>query len=163
MVTCMKTEHRIISGRNNKKGIALVYAILILVVVSILSVSVLALFSSNLRQEEYQKEYMEAYYLAYSGIQMAFSAITAEDNLGNPNDLFNKLKNGSISECTQNGISYGAGVINIKVIKINDISSTYNGLIKITSTGKLNSNGFSVTRCLYIDPLDQQNVMWENN
>jgi Tfp pilus assembly protein PilX len=158
----MKKKFKLNSGIHGKRGMALVYAVIILLVITILTASVFAMFTSNLRQEEYQKNYIEAYYLAYSGIQMAFSAIIAEDSSGNPNDLFNKLKDGIIAECNQNNISYGNGVIDIHVDVVDDPASAYDNFIKIRSTGTLSAGGITVTRILYVDPLDQQNVIWAN-
>jgi hypothetical protein len=158
----MKNEVRMIY-RKNKNGAALAYAIVVLLVISIFTVSIMSIFSNNLNQVEYQKHYTQAYYLAYSGVEMAFSALIAEDASHVPNHLFNQLKNGTITLLTQNNIAYGDGLIDIRAEIVNDTTSSYNGWIKITSTGTLNANNFAVTRILYIDPLDQQNTVWKIN
>ena len=160
----MNYINRLTIRKSNNRGVALIYVVLVLLIVSIFSVSILAIFNGNLNQEEYQKQYAKAYYLAYSGVQMAFSALNVS---GTPSDLFTQLKNGTISKLplvgTQQVISFGDGTIAISAIKITDPTSPYIGWIKISSTGTLSSNSISVTRCLYINPIDQKDTVWKNN
>jgi len=131
-------------------------------VISILTSAILLTFSANFNQINHQKNYAEAYYLAYSGVQMAFGALIADDDSGDPNDLFNQFKNGTISQLTQDDITYGSGSIDILVTKINDANSNYNGWIMIESTATLSQNGYSLTRIFYVDPNDQKNTAWKD-
>lgn len=146
----------------NKKGVALFYAIIVLLVISILTSAVLLSFSSNLNQIVFQKNYAEAYYLSYSGVQMAFAALTANDLVGQPNDLFNQLKTGAVPSLSQQDIAYGNGVVDIDVTLVDDPASAYDGWIRIQSTATLSTNNLSVTRILYIDPNDQKNTAWKD-
>lgn len=147
---------------HSKKGVALVYAVIVLMVISILTSAILLTFSANFNQINHQKKYAEAYYLAYSGVQMAFGALIADDDTGMPNDLFNKFKNGTVSQLTQENIAYGSGEIDISVIKVNDSASNFNGWIMIQSTATLSQSGFTLTRIFYVDPYDQKNTAWKD-
>lgn len=55
----------------NRNGNALVFMLMIFLVISILTTSILFIFNSNLKQAKHQQNLMEAYYLAYSGAEMA--------------------------------------------------------------------------------------------
>lgn len=145
-----------------KNGVALVYAVIVLLVVSILTSAILLTFSANLNQINRQKNYSEAYYLAYSGVQMAFAALIANDDTGVPNDLFNQFVNGTISHLSQDDIVYGNGVIDISVDMIDDNASNFDGWIMIQSTATLSQGGFTLTRIFYVDPYDQKNTAWQD-
>ena len=65
---------------NSKKGSALLYVFVIIIVLSVLTMTILSILASNTKQAQYQEDSMETYYLAYSGVQMAYSALLANSN-----------------------------------------------------------------------------------
>lgn len=152
----------------NKKGSALVYVILIFMTVAILGFSVIYMNDTNRIQAKQQEHSMEAYYLAYSGIEMGYAAL-----LANSNDLFNQINTGKITRLDSvtnsntknkdsNGhIIYGSGKIDIKIEKAK--SGQYKDWIKITSIGYVQDLKVSKTRVLYINPDDPAEVNWNNN
>lgn len=70
----------ILSGR---RGAALIFVILALVLVSIFALAVASLVHGNLDQAVNQESDMQAYYLALSGQDLAYSALLQEDVDGN--------------------------------------------------------------------------------
>jgi hypothetical protein len=146
------------------KGSALVYTLIVFMMASIFGTIVISVFNNNLLQTKNQEHHAEAYYLAYSGIEMAFSALIADEN-----DLFNKIKNGNITtldsrtdpntDKTDGHILFQTGYIDFIVTRSNE--TNYVGWIKIVSTGTLKSNNVSYMRTLYIDPSNQKNVVWK--
>jgi len=147
----------------NRKGSAMVLAIIVFLIVMIFGTSVTMIFSNNLNQAKRQEYMAEAYYLAYSGIELAFSSLSAPDADEDPNEYFNYLSlHGSLPTGIYNPqtISHGRGTITIEVDRIDDTDSVYNGWIRIESTGTLTSNGISRTRVIYIDPEDTRNTFW---
>lgn len=141
---------------NSRNGSALVFIIIVLLIVAIFSSSILFMFNSNLRQAKHQQDSMEAYYLAYSGVEMAFSAITA-----NSNALIEDLIDGTESSLNENDIDYGEGYIDIEVVKSTD--ANFEDWIKITSTGTLKRNNHSYTRTMYVNPSNINDFVWINN
>lgn len=145
-----------VSFNNKRSGSALAFIVIALLVVAILTSSILYIFNSNLKQAKYQEYAMEAYYLAYSGVEMGLSAITA-----NSNALLEEVKNGSKTSLIENDIEFGRGFIDIIVIKSSDVN--FEDWIKITSTGRLRVNNQSFTRSLYLNPSNINDFVWVNN
>ncbi len=139
---------------SNNKGAGLATVIVMLFVVMVFVAIITDLFFSNIGMAHYQEDSMEVYYLAYSGVQMAFTALIADDN-----ELFDGIKDGDIAELTESDIIFENGTIDLYVTKSTE--ADYLGWIKIISTGKLNLNDVEQTRTVYIDPLDQKNVVWK--
>lgn len=143
-------------GTLNKKGSALVYVILIFMTVAILGFSVIYMNDTNRIQAKQQEHSMEAYYLAYSGIEMGYTALLADSS-----DLLYKFKKGDITKLNENKRIYGNGKIDIKIEKVNN--GIYKDWIKITSIGYVQDLKVSKTRVLYINPDNPAEVNWDNN
>jgi len=141
---------------DNEKGGTLIFIIMIFMVVAILLASVQTVFMANLRQAKVQEEDIEAYYLAYSGVEMAFSAL-----IDNSFALMNNLKNGTVASYTENNINLGDGEIDVVAVKTSDTGFT--GWIKITATATVNATGNTYTRTMYFDPKDVTKKVWKNN
>jgi type II secretory pathway component PulK len=143
---------------NGKKGSALVYIFVIIIVLSVLTTTVLSILASNTRQVQYQQDKMEAYYLAYSGVQMAYSAL-----LANSNAKMTELTRTTnpVAEQRQTNTSFGNGKITV-VAKLS-ADTGYEGWIIITSTGTLDLNGVQYTRIMYFDPANPVDIVWKNN
>lgn len=139
---------------NNRSGVAMVYAIIVLVLVAIFATTVSAIFGNNLKQAKVQEHSVEAYYLAYSGVQMAFTALIADDNT-----LFDQIKDGTVASLSENDVPFESGTIDITVTKSTE--TNYPGWIKITATGTVTENNISRTRTVYIDASNQKNVVWQ--
>jgi len=149
-------NHKAVVYRNlkNNKGSAIVYAVMVFLLVSIFAATVVSLFGNNLNQAKHQEYSIEAYYLSYSGVQMAFTSLVA-----NENELFDDIKDGTVASLSEDDIAFGNGTVDIVVTKSTD--ANYMGWIKIVSTGTLDLNNISRTRTLYIDPSNQKNVVWK--
>lgn len=137
------------------KGSALMMAVIIMMVVSVLTTMVFTLYNNNLKQAKQQEHYIEAYYLAYSGVEMAFAALR-EDSA----ELFEEIKD-TETPLTEEDIHFGNGTIDVSVT-ISD-EANYMDWIKITATGTLNESNVSRTRTLYIDPSNMKNAVWKEN
>ena len=141
---------------NNSKGSALVFVLLTFLIIVLFSTTVITLFNNNLKQATREEDSIQAYYLAYSGAQMAFTSL-----IDNDNELFNQIKDGTISSLSENNIDFGNGEIDIEVTLSNE--TNYNGWIKIVSTGTLDESNVSRKRTIYIDSSNQKNVVWKEH
>lgn len=140
--------------RRNNRGSALVFIVIAFLIVTILASSVLFIFNTNLKQAKHQEYSLEAYYLAYSGVEMAFSAITE-----NSNELLNQIINGATF--TEDDIDFGRGKIDIVAAKTEE--TNFLDWIKISATGTLDSNNQSYTRSMYVNPSNTNDFVWVNN
>lgn len=143
---------------NQENGGLLAFVVVMLMVVSIIVASVLFMFNSNLKQAKLQEDNMEAYYLAYSGVEMAYAALLADSN--------EKLKEltrltSPVASHVTNNVAIGGGEVDLIAVKSTDVG--FENWIKITSTATLSRNGQTYTRILYFDPADPTKKVWSDN
>lgn len=143
---------------NSKKGSALLYVFVIIIVLSVLTMTILSILASNTKQAQYQEDSMETYYLAYSGVQMAYSAL-----LANSNAKMTELTRATnpVAEQRQTNILYGNGKITV-VAKLS-ADTGYEGWILITAVATLNKNNLQYTRSMYFDPSNPIDMVWKSN
>jgi len=98
--------------------------------------------------------------LAYSGIDLAFSALTLDEN----EQLEYLRTNGRLPTGIDNPatIDIGRGTVTVEVDRVDD-GSTYDGWIIIMATGSVTDYDATVTRVLYVDPVDPKNVVWKDD
>lgn len=142
------------SINNKKRGSALAYVIILLMVISILSFSMSQIFNSNLKQTKYLQNSLEAYYLAYSGALIGYEAL-----LANSNTKLDDLVRRNVTFTSTVDFDNGKSVISAKVSK----EANFMDWIKITSTATLTGKGDTYTRVMYFKPSDPLNVLWESN
>ena len=141
---------------NNRQGSALAFVLIIFLVLSILTLSILFIFNNNLKQAKRQQDSIEAYYLAYSGAELAYTALLTE--------VSGKKKYTTLTgsnEFTESKISFGNGKIDI-LAKISK-DKNFEGWIEIRSTGTLDKNNQSYTRTLLFNPGNPVDRVWKNN
>lgn len=61
--------------KKDREGSILVFVLVIFLVLSMLTMSILNIFSTNTKQMVAQRNNMKAYYLAQSGVEIAYAAI----------------------------------------------------------------------------------------
>jgi len=144
--------------RNSKSGSALVYVLVVILALSVLATTILSILASNTQQAKYQQDSMEAYYLAYSGVQMAYSAL-----LANSNAKLNELTRTTnpVLEQRQTDIDYENGTITVTAKKSTDTG--YGGWIIITAVATLKDSDAQYTRSMYFDPSNPIDVVWKSN
>jgi competence protein ComGC len=130
-----------------ESGSTLIYILIVLIVVSVLATSVLFVFNNNLKQTKHIQDQQEAYYLAYSGIEMGLSALLADD--GENIDKLIREVNPEPS-LTETDIDFGNGKITLVAVESTD--TNFLGWIKLTATATLNRNGQTARQTLYFDP-----------
>ena len=159
----MEIVRKIFNPINNKKGMAMVYVLIIFLIVSIFASTVILVYGNNLRQARTQESYNEAYYLAYTGIQLAFARIDgSKENDDGSEDLYENLikDDFSNSDIKEAEINFGNGKIKIVLSQsdeepyVEDEVKEDGKWIKITSTGTLDSNGLSVTKIMFFNAKD---------
>ena len=143
---------------STSNGSALIFIVIVFMVIMIIATSIIAIFSNNLKQTKQRQNSMEAYYLAYSGAEMAFSALM-QDEKAKLNEL--TRINSPLPQLQQNNIAFGNGVINILAKKTNE--TNFEGWIKITATATLTKNNQTYVRNLYFDPLNPAEMVWSDN
>ncbi len=127
----------------NEKGSALVTVILVLVVVTISVASMVALFNNNLNQIVYQEDSMRAYYIARSGIELAYSALMTEGE-----DLLNTFKTGGTNAAQTLQIDggtmpLGEGNVAVSIARCVNPTGASDIWVQIESVGTLSDPAIS--------------------
>lgn len=117
-------------------GSALMTVIIIFITLILLTISIVYLMQSNLKQARHQENMIEAYYLSYSGIEIGYAALVDNDD-----QLLNEFINKKTNRLEEKGLKFGEGEIDI--IISNDETVEDEIWIKITSTGKLKDSNTS--------------------
>lgn len=146
-----------IAQYNNRKGAALVYVIVVLVVLMIFSALVANIMLSNLRQAKYQERILQAYYLSASGTDLCLAALLQEGVGGSQDTLLNTHFNPSITSPSplNDTLALNGGVVHLTVT-----ATTRDGerWIIIESRGVLDNSDVAQTtylEFLYDNPLVQ--------
>lgn len=141
---------------NKRQGSALAFVLVIFLVISILVSSILYIFNNNLKQAKRQQDSIEAYYLAYSGAELAYAALMTDVS---GSKKYNELVDDD-DELTET-VEFGNGKIDI-LAKLSD-EENFDEWIEIRSTGTLNKNNQSYTRTLFFNPGNPADRVWRNN
>lgn len=119
----------------NKRGVALILVLLVMVVLSILSAAVFSLFTNNLAQEKYQADAIRSHYVAIGGVDLAFGALLQDDR-SLLNTYFNKASNVSVDPLIQN-VPMDGGFADVVVSTYVETNERW---LLITSTGNLENS-----------------------
>lgn len=141
----------------DEQGASLVFVLMVMLVVLIFSTSAMAIFSANLKQAKQQQDRLEAYYLSYSGIEMAFESLISDD-MEKTKEILNAAS--ADFALVTNDIAFGNGLIDIKAEKSKDPG--VDGWIKITSTAELSKNHMVYIRSMYFNPDNPNETFWIN-
>ncbi|MDD3932073.1 MAG: hypothetical protein PHT04_07865 [Eubacteriales bacterium] len=141
----------------NKKGVAIVYVIIVLVVVMLFSSLVVNHVYRNLQQAKYQERILQAYYLSLSGTDLCLAALMKEGIGGESDTLLYSHFNPSISTPSPlvDTLYLDGGIVQLSIS-----AATRNGerWIIIESTAVLDNTGETKTTYLdflYSNPLIQ--------
>lgn len=88
----------------SNRGSALIMALALISVLSILIITAIFIGMSNTKQAVYQINDMQAYYIAYSGIETAYAALFTDSS---ERDLLGEFKNGFIKSLGPEEINIG--------------------------------------------------------
>ena len=125
----------------NKKGAALMFVVIALLVAMIMIVTVAQLAQTNIRQASTQEKGIQAYYIARSGAELAYEALCAPPIARlSQIDTFGNSKLPTPNPTT---ISIGEGKANISLTT--KLDSNNKRKIVITSVGTLNQSQISNT------------------
>lgn len=120
---------------NNKKGMSLIFVVLVMLVLSILSGAIFTLFTTNMNIAQKQENIIRAHYLALSGVDITFAALyqgTSSTSL--LNTYFNKPVTTSVASLSDT-LELESGIVNIEVSSFIDEGNRW---VLIESTGTLN-------------------------
>lgn len=121
----------------NRRGVALTFVIMILLVTSIM-VSIVALIANaNIVQASAQEKGLQAYYIARSGAELAYEVLMTTTP-----SLIEDFKDGSISSIAADTVDFEKGSATVEV---SSSGSGENQKIMITSVGTLAGGGISRT------------------
>lgn len=129
------------STLSNKKGMALLFVLLIMVVMSTLAVAVFSFYTVNTNSEKLQENAMRAHYAALSGVEVSFGALLM-DNRSLLNNYFDKAIGTSITPLSDTIELEGTTAY----VEISSFVEEGERWVKITSTGRV--NGLSVTKVI---------------
>lgn len=123
----------------DKRGFTLLFAMAVLLIMSILSVAIFTLFTSNIATEKMQADAIRAHYVAQSGVDVAFGALL-QDGSSLLTDYFDKSASVSVTPLTSQ-ITLDSGTADIVVSSYIDGTERW---VVITSTGSI--TGSTVTQ-----------------
>ena len=151
----------ILKLKNKRRGSVYAFVLVALMILSILGSSILFMFNTNLKQAKREQDRLEAYYLAYSGAEMAYASLMTLESSGT---FRNKYKFKRITDnnetFVQNNVAYGKGKIKITAKKSDE--ENFEDWIEITSTAVLDRNNVTYTRTLYFNPDNPFEMIWTN-
>jgi len=128
----------------SQEGAILVWAVIFLMVFSILGVSMLTLSSHNLKETVYQREHLKAYYLAESGIDLAYTALMHKEGDSPLIDTYIADSNKTYNQT----IAMGADTITLTIESVLIDGKFW---VKVTSTGTVSKSGYSQTTYMRIN------------
>ncbi|MGP1598984.1 hypothetical protein [Peptoanaerobacter stomatis] len=118
---------------SKKKGVSLVYVIIVMVLATIFATSISVLTRANTMQAKVQKDNIDAHYLARSGIEIMYENLKT-----------NNLMKGFVNSNTISGGSFSyrfpdipQSVVDVKATAVQVVGSD-NKIVTITSKAKLN-------------------------
>ena len=134
-----------------RKGFALMTVLFVVIILSIFFISIITITQSNTKQVRLQEDNLRAYYLARSGIDIAYAALMEEEEK-NYTEFLNSSKNlthDNLALPTEDPIGY----VDIEVSEIEDE-------VKIRVIARtINGDGKSKLS-LYIDKLNTSRTRW---
>ncbi|NLA79082.1 MAG: hypothetical protein GX845_06050 [Erysipelothrix sp.] len=134
----MATKKQRIIG--NQQGVAIVYAVMVLLVMSLLGVAVFTLFAANLKATQHQNESIQSHYVAIAGAELAYGALLQDDR-SLLNSHFNKGASVTIEPLTDN-VVLPNGEVDIEITS--EIRNELRYVI-IKSIGRANGTNVSKT------------------
>lgn len=138
----------------NNRGVALVYVVMVLLIASVLIGAAAVMVSSNTREVSAQEIGIQSYYIARSGVELAYEAVY---DGGDP-AVYNAFL-AATAPRTQNNVNIGEGQVNIVLEKITPVvGGVQRG--RITSVGHLDGQTLTRTVILEFDLIDGANILW---
>lgn len=147
------TRHHV---TNDNRGFTLLFAMAVLLIMSILSVAIFTLFTSNIATEKMQADAIRAHYVAQSGVDVAFGALL-QDNKSLLTSYFDKGVTISVTPLTSQ-IVLDSGTADIVVSSYIDGTERW---VLITSTGSLSSSTVTQVSKLSFNIRYPQIKKWE--
>ena len=135
-----------VSLKKSENGAALVWVLILMVVFVTLTSSMLFLSRQDIFETVNHKESTKAYYLAESGVDLAYAALMKKTN---PSDvpLIKSYQNNHAKVYTQQ-ITIGSDTVDIRIESV-EIDGKW--WVKVTSTGTVTASNVSETTSLRID------------
>ena len=144
----------------NKKGVSLVYVILVLLVMSLLAVAVFTLFSSNYAQSKYQEQSVKAHFIAISGVELALGVLLySDDDISSLLvSYFRPSDNSFIAEPLTDRIELENGYVDITISSYIESDEKQ---IRVEATGYLEGTSMSKNLVMTFNAKYPQIQKWE--
>jgi cytoskeletal protein CcmA (bactofilin family) len=141
---------------NNQSGMALVYVLLILVVISVMGLSIMGLAANNVKMSSGERNYQSTYYIAESGITYTMNDINAKIQQAfieakKDENAFYTLVNSKLEIGVEKIYSDFDESFGQKPVAKVKISNPEKGKYFITSTGTINNRSRKVERSFKIN------------
>lgn len=138
-----------------RKGFALMTVLFVVIILSIFFISIITITQSNTKQVRLQEDNLRAYYLARSGVDIAYAALMEEESGEQKLDQFIR---GSDDELTHLNLALPdkanpIGHVDIKVLKIDDE-------VRINAVAKTLKGPGNSSLSLYIYKDDYSRTRW---
>lgn len=146
----------------DKKGITLIYVVLVMLVMSILGVSVFTLFSSNLATAKNQQDSVKAHFLAMAGIEVGLAAVL-DKPAGEESQLLNtyvKSCEDPVEEHLNDTIDLPEGSVSIVICSYIDEKEDQK-YVRISSTGTPNNVNTARTINLHVNAKYPELQKWD--
>ena len=139
---------------SKRRGAALAFVIVAFLVVTIYSVFIAYLVSTNLNQAKTQERNMQAYYLAMSGVDLCISALIQEGSDGEDDTLMHDLFDPSITNppTLTDDLELEDGTVNLTVSAITRNSERWIEIVAIATLDISGATERTVLQFKYSEP-----------
>lgn len=141
-----------------EKGAAMAWILVLFVVLAIITTSIIVISRQDILETKNQKERLEAYYLALSGIEIGYAALMNSDSSPGPQyiDRFNASK---ADVSYSHTIVDSGNTIGTVDITIGNVTVDGKRWIQIAAVGKLSGSNMNQTSGMLIDPENHLNIL----
>ena len=141
---------------NSNQGFSLLFVMAVLLIMSILSVAIFTLFTSNIANEKMQADAIRAHYVAQSGVEVAYGALL-QDNESLLRDYFDKSIATTITPLSDT-ITLDSGTADIVISSFIDGTERW---VLITSVGHIPGSEITQTSKMSFNIRYPQIKKWE--
>lgn len=142
-----------------EKGAALAWTLIVFVVMTILASSILFIVQQDIREVVMQEKRIKTFYIAQSGVELSYAALTQNDN-----EYFDKMVDNTVTSLMDEIEIYdGVTLIGKAAVSIVPVTIDGKKWIKIESIGTLTGDTVTVKTIMRIDSTNIMNVIMERS
>ena len=149
----------ILKWMKKENGAALAWVLIVFVVMTVLATSILFIVQQDIREVVMQERRIKTFYVAQSGIELCYAALTEDENA-----YFEKLVDGTVTNLVDVIDVYdGATLVGKANVSIMPAIVDGKTWIRIESIGILTGETMTVKTVMRIDPTNIMNFVMERS